>query len=144
VQHSKSGVAGGGEGEFNHQFDPQFLNAVLSWNGVTGYWKRKFGSKGSTKVGFNYSAKLPDSEGFKNTFIAAELACELGDKPVLSLGATWKPDDLSNLKTRINTKGNLGFAFTQRMKGPFTFTVSSDVNALDLSALRTALKISVA
>jgi len=146
-QHQKSGVAFGAEVEANDKCEPQLLNSVLAWNGFTGFFKKKYGSKVSTKVGFNYYTKLPDSEGWKNTFIAAELGCELGDKPVLSFGASWKPDELSSLKTRINTKGTLGLALTQKMKGPFTLTVSGDLNALDLNAansLRTAFKLSIA
>jgi len=65
-------------------------------------------------------------------------------KPTFTLGASKVLDSLSSVKARINTKGMLGFSYTQKMSSPVQLIVSSEVNLNEIhapNALRYGIKL---
>jgi len=125
--HKDCGFAAGADVEVStNNYDLKALNTAGSFNSsdleLSVFSKTKFG--GSTTLGVNYFQRLTRSN-WKDLAVGGELTYD-GKSPSLSLGGTFKPDDASSVKTRINTNGLLGLSYTQRWGGPFTVTFSND------------------
>jgi len=99
----------------------------------------------TTKVGGTYHQKLASTFNY-SAAVAAEISYDLdhSSKPVLALGGSLKPDASSNLKARLNSKGSLGFGYSQKMSAPVTVHVLGELNLSELhapNALRYGFKL---
>jgi len=94
---------------------------------LTFFSKTKVG--GSTTVGTNYFQKYPFRG--RDILLAGELEFELSSKkPTLTLGAQFKPDDDTTVKTRASSKGLVGVSITEKWRGPLSVTLATDLNVL--------------
>jgi len=131
--HRDCGFAAGAEIEAStHSYEIQALNAIGSYTAsdleVTVFSKTKFTPNAtSTILGVSYIQDLVSR--WKSLALGGELTYD-GKAPSLSLGGTYKPDEASTVKTRINTSGLVGFSYTQRWGGPFAVTFSNDFNLI--------------
>jgi hypothetical protein len=115
------------------------INAALSYNradlDISIFMKRKLG--GNTLVGTNFFQALTNNPNnkWKDTQVAGELTFDLNDhSPFFTLGAACKPADFSSFKARFDSKGLLGFVYTDKWSGPLSVSFGSDWNVLGASA----------
>jgi len=111
---------------------PKTFNAIILKNcsdfdfGVFG--RRKFGSSGSVVVGANYLQKV---EKWSDGQVGAEVSFDLSEKtPSLLLGASFKPSETATLKTRFDSKGLMGFLYTEQWSGPLSVSLGAEWNIL--------------
>jgi hypothetical protein len=92
------------------------------------FTKKKLGGSGSTVVGANYFQKV---DSVKDGQLGGEVSYDLSDKSSnLLLGASFKPSDSATFKTRFDSKGLLGFLYTEKWCGPLTVAFGADWNIL--------------
>jgi len=108
------------------------VNAAIAYNksdiDISLFSKMKIG--GSTSVGANYFQKLA-TDKWKDAQVAGELSFDLNDKSsAFALGASFKPAEPSSFKSRFDSKGLLGFVYTEKWSGPLSVTFGSDWNIL--------------
>jgi hypothetical protein len=129
----EKGLSTGFETEFSlSSFSLKNVNTTVSYNKDDSeaaiFTKTKLG--GSTNVGANYIHKLSNSS-WRDTQLGAEVSYDINDKSSsFTLGASYKPSDSSTLKTRFDSKGLLGFVYTEKWNGPLSVTFGSDWNVL--------------
>jgi len=126
---------------FDLQFDTSAkdlknFNSVLSYTSsdleVSLFCKTKPFQK-SAEFGATYYQKLITR--WKDAAVAGQLAYPMrltSPRPSFAIGGFFKPDPTSSVKGRINEKGYAGLSYTQQWGGPFSVTLSSEVNLLDL------------
>jgi len=113
-------------------FSLKNVNATLAYNkddiDITVFSKKKFG--GELIVGGNYFQKLL-TDKWNDAQVAGELSYNINDHTQdFSLGASFKPSDPATLKTRFDSKGLLGFVYTEKWSGPLSVSLGSDWNIL--------------
>jgi len=113
-------------------FALKFINTSIAYNksdiDVVLFSKKKLG--GSTQVGANYFQKL-HSEKWREAQLGGEISFDINDKSsAFVLGAAFKPSDSSTVKARFESKGLLGFVYTEKWSGPLSVTFGSDWNVL--------------
>jgi len=138
----------GADTQYTSGVDPQvnvatsFVTSTLT---STVFGTLNFGKLNNSIVGANFVGPLGSSP---TTNIATELQYDLsGKKTQISLGASTKPDPSSTLKGRITSKGIFGLAYTQNLNGPFTVTLLSDIDVLDVNSpnsFKYGVKVSIA
>jgi len=145
----EKGLSMGLEADFSFSsLSVKTFNSALAYNKdeseASIFTKTKYG--GSTVLGVNYFQKLSKSS-WKDTQLAAELSYDLNDKTsAFTLGASFKPSDSSSLKTRFDSKGLVGFAYTEKRDGPLSVTFGADWNVLgaaNASPFQTNIKLSL-
>jgi len=103
--------------------------------------KKKFGSSNNLVVGVNYFQKLTTSR-WTDTQVASEVSYDLNDKSsAFALGLAFKPSDASTIKTRYDSKGLLGFLYTDKWNGPLTVAFGADWNVLGGAGLQHSIKL---
>jgi len=103
--------------------------------------KKKFGSANGLTVGVNYFQKLTTSR-WTETQVASEISYDLNDKSsAFALGLAFKPSDASTIKTRYDSKGLLGFLYTDKWNGPLTVAFGADWNILAGAGLQHSIKL---
>jgi len=127
---SNYGVMVGGEMEFiPEKAQTTALNLVLAHsrlNSESTIFRKQRAN--FVTYGANFYSRYP-STVFSNCFVGGELSHDFSDKPpLLTLAGSYKPDLTSSLKARVDSKGILGFAWTQQFGGPFTTTVCADMD----------------
>jgi voltage-dependent anion channel protein 2 len=131
----------GAETELSETLKPNSLNGAIGYNqnnlSATAFYKlKKDLKKGDSRIfGVNYYQRLP--AGWVDGAFGVEASYQLNHPTSncsLSVGGSYKPDDSSTLKARLNNEGLLGLSYTQQMRGPFSLTFAADVNILDASA----------
>jgi hypothetical protein len=134
VGSKERGVAVGVEAEFLPA--AQKLNSV---NGALAYTtadleasvfgKSKFSgglSGGLTSVGASFYQRAPYSG--RDIQLGGDVSYDLSGKATtFALGAAFKIDE-ATLKTRFDTKGLLGFSYTEKWRGPVSVTLASEWN----------------
>jgi len=145
--HHSCGFAAGGEIDIAPQSrEVKGFNTITSYTTsdleVAGFSKTKIGA--NTVIGANFYHKL--NRWLES--VSSEVQYDLSAKssPVLAFGGLLRPDVLTSIKSRINTKGLFGFSLTQKWGGPFTFTVAGELNLLQLKtndAAQFSIKISI-
>jgi len=134
----EKGVSAGFDTEFSvSTVAVKNINAALSYNrsdiDLSVFMKRKIG--GNTVVGTNFFQALSTTSKWRDAQVAGELAFDLNDhSPSFVLGAAFKPADSSSFKARFDSKGLLGFLYTDKWSGPLSVSFGSDWNVLGASA----------
>jgi hypothetical protein len=103
--------------------------------------KKKFGSANNLIVGVNYFQKLTTSR-WTDTQVASEVSYDLNEKSsAFALGLSFKPSEASSVKTRYDSKGLLGFLYTDKWNGPLTVAFGADWNILGGAGLQHSIKL---
>jgi len=105
------------------------LGLTKSDSEISLFSKTKVGT--STTVGAIYFQKYPYLS--RDILLGGELAYDLNSKkptPTLTLGSQFKPDDDTTIKTRVDSKGQVGLAITEKWRGPLSVTLAADLNVL--------------
>jgi len=132
----EKGMAGGFDGEISlSSLSLKSLNLALAFNkedlDVTLFSKNKGSSK---SVGVNFFQKLK-SDHWTDAQVAGEMSYDLAENSsALVLGSSYKPSNSSSLKARFESKGLLGFSYTDKWSGPLSVTFGSDLNIGSSSA----------
>jgi len=130
----EKGVSAGVDSEFSLTSNsPKTLNTTVVFTkkdlDLALFSKKKFGTN-SLVVGANFFQKL-DSSKWTDSQLGGEISYDIGEKsPSLALGASFKPADASTFKTRFDSKGLLGFLYTEKWNGPLSVSFGADWNVL--------------
>jgi len=101
------------------------LGLTKSDSEISLFSKTKVGN--STTVGAIYFQKYPYLS--RDILLGGELAYDLNSKkPTLTLGSQFKPDDDTTIKSRVDSKGLVGLAITEKWRGPLSVTLAGDLN----------------
>jgi len=110
------------------------LNTALAINRphddveITLFSKTKIG--GTTVVGGNYFQKYKGSN-LRDVALSAEISYDLNAKSTsFLLGGSCQPDEFGTAKARFDSKGILGFAYTEKLRGILSVTFMADWNVL--------------
>jgi len=130
----EKGVSGGFDGEISlSSLSLKSLNLALALNkdalDVTLFSKNKGAAK---SVGINFFQKVK-SDRWADAQVAGEVSYDLSEKSeggAFALASSFKPTDSSSLKSRFESKGLLGFSYTDKWSGPLSVTFGSDWNVL--------------
>jgi len=117
------------EGELSESVQLNCLNGYLTYAKSNLEASLYFKKKASIILGSNFYLKNPTLR-YQNSAIGGEITHDLSsDKaPVLTLAATWKPDETSTIKSRLNSRGVLGVSWTQAFSGPLSISFLVDIN----------------
>jgi len=127
----EKGVSAGFDTEFSvSSLQLKNVNTAIAFNkgdiDISLFSKKKVG--GSTSVGSNFLQKLT-SDKWADAQVGGELSFDLNDKThSYILAAGFKPSDPSTFKARFDSKGLLGFVYTEKWSGPLSVTFGSDWN----------------
>jgi hypothetical protein len=113
----------------------QTLNAAIACNkkdiDISLFLKKKFGNSGGVTVGTNYFQKVENST-WKDLQVGGEVSYGFNEKATaFTLATSFKPADASTLKARYDSKGLLGFLYTEKWNGPLSVSFGSDFNLLN-------------
>jgi hypothetical protein len=130
----EKGVSAGVESEISlSTHSPKTLNTTLLFTkkdlDLALFSKKKFGTN-SLILGANFFQKLESSK-WTDAQLGGEISYDIGEKsPSLALATQFKPADSATFKTRFDSKGLLGFLYTERWQGPLTVSFGADWNVL--------------
>jgi hypothetical protein len=131
----EKGFSAGVESEFSlSSHSPKTFNATLLFNkkdiDLALFTKKKFGTN-SLILGANFFQKLEGSK-WTDAQLGGEISYDIGDKssPSLALAAQFKPADSATFKARLDSKGLLGFLYTEKWSGPLSVSFGADWNVL--------------
>jgi len=147
-------VFGSKERGFSLGFDSELSLANYSLNAVNTtlavnkpdidfalFSKKKFGNASNLVVGVNFFQKLTTSR-WTDTQVASEVSYDLNEKTsAFALGLAFKPSEASTIKTRYDSKGLLGFLYTDKWNGPLTVAFGADWNVLGGANLQHSIKL---
>jgi len=108
---------------------------------MAAFFKKKIGSNNKV-VGLNYFQKLPNSK-WTATQVATEVSYDLGGEKnsTFALGLSFKPSDNSTVKTRYDSKGLLGFLYTEKWNGPLSVAFGADWNVTGGAGIQHSIKL---
>jgi len=114
------------------------INSALSYStkdlDVTIFSKTKIGGTSSTIVGTNFYQRSFGTNT-NDTHIGGEISYDLkSNSPSFLLGVSSKPTSDSTTKARFDSKGILGFSYTEKWGGPLSITFMSDWNVYGSSS----------
>jgi len=126
-------------------YSPNSLNTTLAVNkpdiDFALFSKKKFGNASNLVVGVNFFQKLTTSR-WTDTQVASEVSYDLNEKTsAFALGLAFKPSEASTIKTRYDSKGLLGFLYTDKWNGPLTVAFGADWNVLGGANLQHSIKL---
>jgi len=128
------GVSAGVESEFSlATHSPKTLNTTVVFSkkdlDLALFGKKKFGGN-SLIVGANFFQKLESSK-WTDAQLGGEISYDIGEKsPALALATQFKPADSATFKARFDSKGLLGFLYTEKWNGPLSVSFGADWNVL--------------
>jgi len=136
----EKGVAVGVDTEVSlSTLQPKNLNLTVAFNkpdvDFSIFSKTKYG--GSSSIGANYFQKYKSAgTEDKDIQLGGELEFNLSDpnSKTFVLGSSFKPSSASTFKTRFDSKGILGFAYTEKWSGPLSVTFGADWNIISNEA----------
>jgi len=107
---------------------------------MAAFFKKKIGSNNKV-VGLNYFQKLTNSK-WTATQVATEVSYDLGEKnSTFALGLSFKPSDNSTVKARYDSKGLLGFLYTEKWNGPLSVAFGADWNVTGGAGIQHSIKL---
>jgi len=130
----EKGVSAGVESEISlSTHSPKTLNTTVVFSkkdlDLALFGKKKFGGN-SLVVGANFFQKLENAK-WTDAQLGGEISYDIGEKsPALALAAQFKPADSATFKTRFDSKGLLGFLYTEKWSGPLSVSFGADWNVL--------------